>query len=133
MRIYFDENFPPNIIKAFAALQDGRKSEDVQVLSIEETFGKGCADEAWIPGIAKQHGVAITQDTNIHRTRAQWDLCKSNKIGIFFVVPSKSRWNYWIIAELLFKWWPDIKEATKREKRPFGRAISVNRSKWEEL
>lgn len=133
MRIYFDENFSPHIIKGFAALQDGRKSEDIQVFSIEEAFGKACADETWIPGIARQHGVAITQDNNIYRTPAQWELCKSNKIGIFFIHPPKSGWSYWAIVELLLKWWPRIKEATKEEKRPFGRVISVSRSKWEEL
>jgi len=133
MRIYFDENFSPHLIKAFTALQDGRKSEDVQVLSIKDAFGKGCPDETWIPGVAKQHGVAITQDANIHRIRAQYDLCEFNKIGIFFIDPPKSGWSYWPIVELLIKWWPRIKETTKGQKRPFGRVISVGSSKWKEL
>jgi len=130
MRIYFDENFSPHLINGFAALQCGRASEDVQVLSIAIEFGRGCEDEVWIPAVAQQHGVAITQDTNIHRTRAQWALCQANKIGVFFFKPPKSGWNYWEIVNLTFKWWPEIKDTAKTSKRPFGRVIQVNTSKW---
>jgi hypothetical protein len=133
MRIYFDENFSPHLIAAFAALQDGRPREDIQVISIAEQFGKGCEDEVWIPGIAKQHGVAITQDTNIHRTRAQWALCQANKIGVFFLKPPKDGWGYWVIVGLVMQWWPEIKELTKTAKRPFGRVIQVSSRKWSEL
>jgi hypothetical protein len=89
VRIYFDENFSPHLIRAFAALQDGRAREDIQVLSIAGEFGKGCADETWIPAVAQQHGVAITQDTNLYRTRAQLELCEANKIEVFFFKPPK--------------------------------------------
>jgi hypothetical protein len=133
MRIYFDENFSPHLIQAMAALQAGRRSEDVQVHSIAQEFGKGCPDENWIPAVAQQHGVAVTQDTNIHRMRGQWELCQANKVGVFFFEPAKAGWNYWVIVELLIKWWPRIKDAARNQKRPFGRVISVSRSKWEEL
>jgi hypothetical protein len=133
MRVYFDENFSPHLIKAFATLQDGRPREDVQVLSVSEEFGKGCADEAWIPAIAQQHGVVVTQDRNINRTRAQWALCQANKIGIFFLEPPKSGWDYWTIVVLTLKWWPQIKDTAKNIKRPFGRVIQVHRLKWSEL
>jgi hypothetical protein len=133
MRLYFDENFSHRLIEGFAVLQSGRPSEDVQVLSLAEEFGKGCADETWIPGIAQQHGVAITQDTSIHRTRAQWALCQANKIGVFFYKTPKDGWGYWEIIELTLKWWPDIKETGKNSKRPFGRVIQMNKSKWSEL
>lgn len=133
MRIYFDENFSPHLIKALATLQDGRPREDVQVFSIQEQFCKGCDDEVWIPAVAQQHGVAITQDTNINRTKAQWALCQANKIGIFFLEPPKAGWDYWIIVELIIKWWPQIKDTSKTARRLFGRVIQVHRSKWREL
>jgi len=133
MRIYFDENFSPHLIKAFAILQEGRPREDVQVFSIEEQFRKGCADEVWIPAVAQYRGVAITQDANINRTRAQWALCRANKIGVFFFEPPRAGWDYWLIIGLVVKWWPPIKEASKSVKRPFGRVIQVHRTKWAEL
>ena len=94
MRLYFDENFSPSLVAGMRALQDGRKGEGVTVCSVEDEFGRGSADEDWIPAIAGKHGVVITQDTNIHRTRAQWQLCHENKIGIFFFKPPKQGWNY---------------------------------------
>ena len=59
------------------------------VASVKDEFGRGAVDEVWIPGVASQHGVALTQDLNIHRVRAQWELCKANKIGIFFFKPPR--------------------------------------------
>jgi hypothetical protein len=43
--------------------------------------------------VASKHGVVLTQDLNIHRTRAQWDLCRMNKIGVFFFKPPRAGWT----------------------------------------
>ena len=99
MRIYFDENFSPHLVAGMQAFQNNRRSEDVTVFWMVDEFGRGAPDETWIPAVAKVHGVALTQDTNIHRTRAQWELCKANKIGIFFFKPSKDGWSYWGLIE----------------------------------
>ena len=84
MRIYFDENFSPHLVTGMRAFQEARKSEDVAVCSVEDEFGRGAHDEVWIPGIAQRHGVALTQDLNIHRSRAQRELCEANNIDVFF-------------------------------------------------
>ena len=133
MRIYFDENFSPSLIEGMKALQNRRPSEDVLVCSIEEEFGRGAADEIWIPGIAKKHGVAFTQDLNINRTRAQWQLCEDNKIGVFFLKPPKQGWKYWQIVELVVKHWLNVVQLAKDEKRPFGYMIEVNKTKFNRL
>src|SRR4051812_18165051 len=112
MRFYFDENFSPHLVGGMRIFQEGRRSEGVSVSSIREEFGQGAKDESWIPGIAIRHGVAITQDLNIHRTLAQWELCRSNKIGIFFIKPPKKEgWTYWDIIQLVVKLWPDFVHA----------------------
>jgi hypothetical protein len=87
MRLYFDENFSPALISGLRTIQDGRKKDDILVCSVAEEFGRGAKDEDWIPAVAARHGVVLTQDTNIHRTRAQWELCVSNKIGSVFLSP----------------------------------------------
>ena len=125
MRIYFDENFSPSLVAGMQKIQDGRKSEAFTVHSVKDEFGKGAADEKWIPGIASEHGCVITQDLNINRTRAQWDLCRQNKIGIFFFKPPKSGWNYWTIVELIVVSWSRIKTIAKDELRPFGYVIDA--------
>ncbi len=135
MRIYFDENFSPHLVAGMQAIQDGRRSEGVIVESVEKEFGRGAKDEDWIPAVASRHGITLTQDLNIHRLRAQWELCRANKIGVFFFKPPKKAkaWGYWDIAQLVVRHWAQIKfEATNRE-RPFGFVIEMNKSKLSPL
>lgn len=135
MRIYFDENFSPNLILGMRSFQEARGSEDVSVCSIEDEFGRGAADEVWIPGVAQRHGVAITQDLNIHRSRAQWGLCQLNKIGVFFFKPPPrtKMWQYWDIVQLTVRHWPEIKRFSGEERRPFGYVVEVQKSKFAAL
>ena len=135
MRIYFDENFSPHLVAGIRAIQGGLRSEDVVVASVKDEFGRGAVDEVWIPGVASQHGVALTQDLNIHRVRAQWELCKANKIGIFFFNPSRKSkaWSYWEIAQLVMRHWPEIKRLAASRSRPFGCVVELNKSKFSEL
>lgn len=121
MKIYFDENFPPALALGFAAFQSSRVSETVEVLHIATEFGKGTDDEEWIPKVAQQHGVAITIDKDIHRTKSQWALCQRHKIGIFFLRPPKKKnYTYWELISEILKHWRDIKEHSKNDTRPFG-------------
>lgn len=134
MRIYFDENFSPHLVEGLRRIQEGRKGEGVTVCSVIDEFGQGADDEAWIPGIARRHGVAITQDVNIHRTRAQWDLCQASKIGVFFFKPPKKEgWSYWQIVQLVIRHWPEIKRLTEQSSRPFGYVVEMHRNKFQRL
>lgn len=135
MRIYFAENFSPHLVAGIRAIQGGLRSEDVVVASVEEEFGRGSVDEVWIPSVASQHGVVLTQDLNIHRLRAQWELCKANKIGIFFFKPPRKSqaWSYWQIVQLVIRHWPEIKKLTIGHSRPFGFVVELNKSKFFKL
>jgi hypothetical protein len=55
MRIYVNENFSPHLVAGIRAIQSGVRSEDVVVASVEDEFGRGAADEVWIPGVASRH------------------------------------------------------------------------------
>lgn len=134
MRIYFDENFSPHLVEGLRRIQEGRKSEGVTVCSVIDEFRQGANDEAWIPGIARRHGVAITQDVNIHRTRAQWDLCQASKIGVFFFKPKKKGgMELWQIVRLVIRHWPEIKRLTEQSSRPFGYVVEMHRNKFQRL
>ena len=134
MRIYFDENFSPHLVEGLRRIQEGRKAEGVTVCSVIDEFRQGADDEEWIPGIARRHGVTITQDVNIHRTRAQWELCQANKIGIFFFKPPKKEgWSYWQIVQLVIRHWPEIKRLTEQSSRPFGYVVEMHRNKFQRL
>jgi hypothetical protein len=87
------------------------------------------------PGIAAKHGVVITQDMNVHRTRAQWELCRANKIGMFFFKPPKNKaaWGYWPIVQLTVRLWPEIKRNTTELRRPFGVNIDGRPGKFKRM
>ena len=134
MRIYFDENFSPHLVEGLRQIQEGRKSEGIVVCSVIEEFGRGSSDEIWIPSIAKRHGVAFTQDLNINRVRAQWELCRGSKVGIFFLKPPKKEGlGYWAIVQLVIRHWPKIKQLAEKSRRPFGYVIEAHRTKFRKL
>ncbi len=134
MRVYFDENFSPHLVAGMRSLQDGRKSEGITVSSIAEEFQRAAPDELWIPGVASRHGVALTQDINIYRTHAQWELCQQNKIGVFFFRPPKKvGWNYWQIVQLVVRLWPELMHIGRETEKPFGFVIEANKPKLKSL
>ncbi|MEM7673514.1 MAG: hypothetical protein AAF212_09255, partial [Verrucomicrobiota bacterium] len=121
MRVYFDENFSTHLTAGFDCFQKGRKRESIEVFHITQDFAQGCADEDWIPGVAKKHGCVITQDLNIHRRKYQWELCKLHKVGFFFFdQPKKRPYSYWDWIDQVFKRWPAIKDISLNRPRPFG-------------
>lgn len=133
MKIYFDENFSPCLVEGLRAFQKGVPNEGIEVLSVAETFGKGTPDEEWIPKVAQQHGVAVTQDSNIYRLQHQWQLCQKYKIAIVFVRPPKKGWGYWTIIQLIVKLWKEITEQTMRAKRPYAAEIKATTCKLRKL
>ena len=133
MRVYFDENFLLHLVSGIRTIQEGRRSDDIVVCSVAEEFGKGANDEEWIPKVAARHGVILTQDTNIHRTRAQWELCRTNKVGVIFFKAPKKRWSYWEIVQLVVRWWPELCKKAKESKKPFGSYIEYDSKKMKEL
>lgn len=72
MKIYFDENFSPHFIRGLSHIQRAHPNHGIEVKSIKEVFGGGTPDEEWIPKIAQQHGVVVTQHLKIRRLRHQW-------------------------------------------------------------
>ena len=123
MRIYFDENFSHRIASGMGEFQKARPTEAVTVIWCPDEFERGAADEEWIPRVASKHGVVLTQDLNIHRTRAQWELCQLNKIGIIFFKPPKAGWDHWVIVREVVNRWEEIKRIGATQKRPFGFVI----------
>lgn len=133
MRIYFDENFSHRIASGMSEFQKARPSENVSVIWCPVEFERGAADEEWIPQVASKHGVVLTQDLNIHRTRAQWDLCQQNKIGVFFFKPPRAGWDHWVIVREVVNRWEEIKRIASEQKRPFGFIVEPRGKKMSRL
>lgn len=134
MKFYFDENITPQIARALAILQEPRQQENVEVFTIRDAFGKGAPDEEWIPQVASEDGIVVTQDMNIHRTRHQRELYRQHGLGVvFFKPPSKSGYSYWEMIEKLIEAWPQIKKIGKMERKPFAFIIKPRSKKVERL
>lgn len=133
MRIYFDENFSPHFVEGLSKIQSARRKDGIEVHSIINEFGRGTDDETWIPGVAQKHGVVITQDLNINRLRAQWRLCRENKVGVFFLKPPKKGWSYWDIVLYVVSLWPKISEIAHETDKPFGCVLEYPNKKIKRL
>ncbi len=131
MKIYFDENFPPNIAKAINILE---KNKDIDVLNITDEFGHGIADDDWIPVVGSKGGIVVTQDHNIHRMRQQRELYREHNLGLVVIKPpSKTGYKYWEQVRLIIKEWEKIIKTASRSKRPFGYILKARSSKLIDL
>lgn len=82
MKVLIDENLPPALAKALAALFDGEH----QVQHLRERYGPGVRDEEWIKDLHREGGwIVISADRRITRNKAEQHLFKSSSlIGFFF-------------------------------------------------
>jgi hypothetical protein len=120
--IYLDENLSEYVADALNSLNKGY-FRDINVYSTKLKFGKGVPDEQIIPSIGKVQGILITKDTNIHRTRMQYQLCEKYKLGVFFLKPSKGMDKHWEIVKMLIENWQEIVNIINKERLPFGYEI----------
>ncbi|HZV67995.1 MAG TPA: hypothetical protein VFG10_00535 [Saprospiraceae bacterium] len=136
MIIYLDENIAPTLALGFHQLQflqSQKKGLTIYVRALENDFGKGCKDEAWIPIVGQNDNCVITQDINIQRTKAQWQLCQQNNVGIFFIKSSaKKGYSYWDMVKLLVNKWEEMVEIIRKQPKPFAYKISM-KGKFEKL
>ncbi len=124
MKIYFDENLPPQLAEGLNILEKPNK-EGVEVLSVKTIFGKGSKDEEWIPKVGAQSGITITRDIKINTTRQLFDLYRQNGVGVFFFTPPKNGYKYWQMVEILIKQWKTIKDLSRKNKKPFAFRIKI--------
>lgn len=136
MTIYVDENMSPYLARGFDILQkpeNVKLKESIDVRSIPDAFGRGTADEDWIPLAGEQGSCILTQDYKIQRIKHQRKLCEQYELGMFyFRPPSKNGFDYWHMLKLMVKHWPDITKIALRKKRPFAYKVS-SRGKMKEL
>ena len=129
-KIYIDENISPHIAAGINILQKPL-NEDFEVLSLKSAFGRGVADEEWLPKIGAQGGLIITQDLDIYRNRWQRELFEKHGVGVFFISPpSKSGYEYWEMVEQIAKRWKEIKRLS-RQKRPFAIRCTTRSTAYE--
>lgn len=133
MKFYVDENITPNIAQALAILQNPRSSENIEVFTIKDEFGQGTPDEEWIPKVAAEDGIVITQDLNIQRVRHQRELYRQHGLGVVFFKPPKNGYQYWDLVEFYIKRWKVVKQEVKKMNRPFALVVTPRSAKPDRL
>jgi hypothetical protein len=135
IKIYFDENISPYLAKGLQLLHHPLQSkEPIEILSLQEVFGKGIKDEDWIPKLGAEHAVIVTQDMRIHKSRSQRELFFEHGVGvIFFHPPSTSGFLYWDMVKLVITRWDEIKKIALKRPPPFAYRYTSRSNKAEEM
>jgi predicted nuclease of predicted toxin-antitoxin system len=124
MKIYIDENMPPQLAEGLSILEKPN-NEGVEVYSIQKEYGRGIQDEDWIPQVGQVNGIVITQDAKIQRIKTQYQLLKKYKLGIFYLIPpGKKGYTYWEMVEKVIINWYEIKNLSRKSKAPFAFRIT---------
>ena len=77
MKVMVDENLPPAMAKALAALFAGKH----EVVHLREKFGAAVKDTEWIGALnAEGHWVIISGDRRIAKNKAEQQAFKSSKL-----------------------------------------------------
>lgn len=124
MKIYIDENMPPQLSEGLSILEKPN-NENVDVYSIQKEYGRGIQDEDWIPQVGQVNGIVITQDTKMQRIKSQYELLKKYNLGVFYLIPPSNKgYTYWEMVEKIISNWKKIKDLSKTTKAPFAYKIT---------
>lgn len=121
-RVLVDENLSEYFAEGLHIMQCPL-GDGIEVTSIIKEFGRGVADEDWIPRWGQQKGIFITQDLRITTRRQQAQLLTEHHLGAFFLDVPKN-YRYWDKVRIIVHRWQEIVELIKRNKRPFAFVIT---------
>lgn len=127
MKIFLDENLPPQLARALNVLQEAlnhKNGTSIQVVSMVDAFGRGVKDEDWIPQVS--NGIVITQDFRIQTTRHLRDLYQEYDVCMVFVkAPSKKGLSFWDFTKHLIHNWEQIQKIASRPKFPSAYMLNM--------
>lgn len=107
MKYFFDNNLSPRYAAMLRAL-------DVDVTHLREHYGRGdIDDEVWMPEIAKEGWVAVTQDRAIERRPHQAALRQRVGLRMIYLPSAFMKMPLWDQATFLVRLWRQIDQAAE--------------------
>lgn len=107
MRVVVDENLPPPLARALAALFVGEH----EVIHLRERFGAATTDVEWMSVLSAEGSwVVLSADRAISRNKAELRLFKSSKLIGFFFSPGLQRASLVKKLERLMAVWETIEK-----------------------
>lgn len=115
MRFVLDENLPPGLAAAFAAL------EEPVVFLVDAAGRAGLKDPEVMELLGREGGFFIGRDRNILKNPTTIAAMHRHEVGAFFLFEGES--SALELARVLFRAWPDIRRIAKTTPRPFAMTV----------
>lgn len=110
MKVMVDENLPPAMAKALAALFSGRH----EVVHLREKFGAAVKDTEWIGALsAEGHWIILSADRRIAKNKAEQQAFKGSKLVGFFLAPGLQKARLTKQMERLMALWETIEKQSE--------------------
>jgi hypothetical protein len=107
LKVLVDENLPPALARALAALFVGRH----EVVHLREKFGASVKDLEWISVLNSEgHWIIISADRRIAKNRAEQQAFKASKLVGFFLAPGLQRAKLTKQMERLMALWEVVEK-----------------------
>lgn len=105
-----DENLPPGMAKALAALFVGKH----EIIHLRQKFGPAVTDKDWIAALsAEGQWIVISADRRIARNKAEQQAFKSSRLVGFFLAPSLQKAKLTKQMERLMAIWETIEKQSE--------------------
>lgn len=107
MKVMVDENLPPAMAKALAALFAGKH----EIVHLRQKFGPAVKDTEWIAALnAEGHWIIISADRRIPKNKAEQQAFKGSKLVGFFLAPGLQKAKLTKQMERLMALWETIEK-----------------------
>jgi hypothetical protein len=109
LNFLFDNNLPPALAHAMAALSDVEVGVE-SVVHLADLFSPATDDLVWIPGLHK-HGAdwyIVSIDKFKKRRGAEREALRRAGHSVYALAPGWSSQPYWAKAAQLVHWWPQV-------------------------
>ncbi|MCQ0090935.1 hypothetical protein FGD77_04235 [Roseovarius sp. M141] len=107
MKVMVDENLPPAMAKALAALFAGKH----EIIHLRQKFGPGVKDTEWIASLTSEgHWIIISADRRIAKNKAEQQAFKGSKLVGFFLAPGLQKAKLTKQMERLMALWETIEK-----------------------
>jgi len=102
-----DENLPPAMAKALAALFVGQHT----VIHLRDRYGPGVKDLQWIPELSREdRWVVISGDRQITKVRAEYQAFRNSRLVGFFLSPGLNKAKLTKQVERILALWDVIEQ-----------------------
>ena len=113
MRVVVDENLPPALARALAALF----VDEHEIIHIRDRFGPSVTDLEWIPQLSGEGSwLVISGDRRIRRNKAEFNAFRASRLIGFFLSAGVNKAPLVKQAERILSLWSGIETFAERAK-----------------